>query len=38
MKMNELTFNYKDEAFTNSIIIAKGAGVEHRAVEIVNIT
>ena len=28
----ELTFNYKDEAFTDSTILAKGAGVEHRAV------
>lgn len=30
--MNELTFNYKDEAFTNSVILAQGAGIEHRAV------
>ncbi|MDE7364987.1 MAG: Rha family transcriptional regulator [Ruminococcus sp.] len=30
--MYELTFNYKDEAFTNSLIIANGTGVEHRAV------
>lgn len=30
--MNELTFAYKDEAFTNSLIIAEGTGVEHRAV------
>ena len=30
--MNELTFNYRDEAFTDSIILAKGAGIEHRAV------
>ncbi len=30
--MNELTFNYKDEAFTDSIILAKGAGIGHRAV------
>ena len=28
----ELTFNYKDEAFTDSTILAKGVGVEHRAV------
>ena len=27
-----MTFNYKDEAFTDSTILAKGAGVEHRAV------
>ena len=32
IKMNELTFNYRDEAFTDSIILAKGAGIEHRAV------
>ena len=30
--MNELTFNYKDEAFTDSVILAHGAGIEHRAV------
>ena len=30
--MNELTFAYKDEAFTDSMILAEGAGVEHRAV------
>ena len=30
--MNELTFAYKDEAFTDSMILARGAGVEHRAV------
>lgn len=30
--MNDLTFNYKDEAFTDSIILAQGAGIEHRAV------
>lgn len=30
--MNSLTFNYKDEAFTNSLIISQGTGVEHRAV------
>lgn len=30
--MNELTFAYKDEAFTNSLIIAEGTEVEHRAV------
>lgn len=27
-----LTFNYKDEAFTNSVILAKGTGVEHASV------
>lgn len=31
-KYGELTFNYKDEAFTDSRILAQGAGVEHRAV------
>lgn len=30
--MCELTFNYKDKAFTNSLIIAQGTSVEHRAV------
>ena len=30
--MNELTFNYKDEAFTDSLIIAEGAGIEHSSV------
>ena len=30
--MNELTFNYKDEAFTDSIILAKGAGIGHASV------
>lgn len=30
--MYELTFNYKDEAFTNSLIITNGTDVEHRAV------
>lgn len=30
--MYELTFNYKDKAFTNSLIIANGTSVEHRAV------
>lgn len=29
--MNELTFIYKDDAFTNSLIISKGAGVDHRS-------
>lgn len=29
--MNELTFIYKDTAFTNSLIISKGAGVDHRS-------
>lgn len=29
---DELTFNYKDEAFTDSRILAFGAGIEHRAV------
>lgn len=29
---DEFTFNYKDEAFTSSLIIAQGTGVEHRAV------
>lgn len=31
-KYVELTFNYKDEAFTDSRILAQGADVEHRAV------
>ena len=31
-KYGELTFNYKDEAFTDSRILAQGAEVEHRAV------
>lgn len=30
--MKNLTFNYKNQAFTYSTIIAQGAGVEHRAV------
>ncbi|MCI5655675.1 MAG: Rha family transcriptional regulator [Candidatus Pseudoruminococcus sp.] len=30
--MKNLTFNYKNQAFTDSTIIAQGAGVEHRAV------
>ena len=30
--MNELTFNYKDEAFTNSVILAQGAEIEHASV------
>lgn len=30
--MQELTFNYKDEVFTDSRILADGAGIEHRAV------
>ena len=30
--MHDLTFAYKDEAFTDSMILAEGAGVEHRAV------
>lgn len=29
--MNELTFIYKDTAFTNSLIISKGANVDHRS-------
>ncbi|MDE6425125.1 MAG: Rha family transcriptional regulator [Ruminococcus sp.] len=29
--MYELTFNYKDKAFTNSLIIAQGAKVDHRS-------
>lgn len=29
--MNELTFVYKEKAFTNSLIISKGAGVDHRS-------
>lgn len=31
--MNELTFAYKDEAFTNSLIIADGTGIEHNSVQ-----
>ena len=30
--MKNLTFNYKNQAFTDSTIIAQGAEVEHRAV------
>lgn len=30
--MDNITFIHKDEAFTNSMILAHGAGVEHRAV------
>lgn len=30
--MSELTFNYKDEAFTDSVILAKGAGIGHASV------
>lgn len=30
--MNELTFAYKDEAFTDSMILADGAGVDHSSV------
>ena len=29
--MNELTYIYKDTAFTNSLIISKGAGADHRS-------
>ena len=32
--MNELTFAYKDEAFTNSFIVAKGTGVEHNSIQL----
>ncbi|MBP3760232.1 MAG: Rha family transcriptional regulator [Ruminococcus sp.] len=32
--MNELTFAYKDEAFTNSLIIAEGTGVEHNSIQL----
>jgi len=31
MGKNELTFAYKDNAFTDSLIISKGAGVDHRS-------
>lgn len=30
--MQELTFSYKDEAFTDSRILAEGAGIEHASV------
>lgn len=30
--MNDLTFNYKDEAFTDSMILAQGARIEHASV------
>lgn len=31
-KYGELTFNYKDEAFTDSRILAQGANIEHASV------
>lgn len=30
--MSDLVFNYKDTAYTDSLCIADGGGIEHRAI------